>query len=220
MTKTKKTKQKKKNKKTYRATSTASTSNHVASFPRFIFYSSLLKMKDERERRREEFSYGRREKVHDEKEERRYLLGELIKTHTRTHFCLTFVVVRTVVVSCEHRRSRFCVFVRTHTKMVGFSSPSSTSCSSYSYRNHGHPHPPHQQQQQQQQQRRRRRKEAASITTRRSILQLNSSNDNRYNCKKRKKYPAAHVVARSMRFGFGTATETRTKTATATASWL
>ena len=50
MTKTKKTKQKKKNKKTYRATSTASTSNHVASFPRFIFYSSLLKMKDERER--------------------------------------------------------------------------------------------------------------------------------------------------------------------------
>lgn len=66
----KKTKQKKKNKKTYRATSTASTSNHVASFPRFIFYSSLLKMKDERERRREEFSYGRREKVHDEKEEK------------------------------------------------------------------------------------------------------------------------------------------------------
>ena len=47
----KKTKQKKKNKKTYRATSTASTSNHVASFPRFIFYSSLLKMKDEKKRR-------------------------------------------------------------------------------------------------------------------------------------------------------------------------
>ena len=37
--------------------------------------------------------------------------------HTRrTHCCLTFVVVRTVVVSCEHRRSRFCVFVRTHTQ--------------------------------------------------------------------------------------------------------
>ena len=54
-TKTKKTKQKKKNKKTYRATSTASTSNHVASFPRFIFYSSMLE--DEREREeREEFS--------------------------------------------------------------------------------------------------------------------------------------------------------------------
>ena len=52
-TKTKKTKQKKKNKKTYRATSTASTSNHVASFPRFIFYSSMLK--DERERREKNF---------------------------------------------------------------------------------------------------------------------------------------------------------------------
>ena len=26
--------------------------------------------------------------MHDEKEERRYLLGERIKTHTRTHFCL------------------------------------------------------------------------------------------------------------------------------------
>ena len=50
----KKTKQKKKNKKTYRATSTASTSNHVASFPRFIFYSSMLE--DEREKKRRIFA--------------------------------------------------------------------------------------------------------------------------------------------------------------------
>ena len=67
-TKTKKTKQqKKKNKKTYRATSTASTSNHVASFPRFIFYSSLLKMKDVR--RREEFFFEVKKRKSDEKEE-------------------------------------------------------------------------------------------------------------------------------------------------------